>query len=1033
MWECNEESATEACVDDDGACPEPCHAAIDNDCVPDTSCVDGIALSVVRIPGTEMPVHQVNGDTTPLDDGSVQGLRRIIGKPLPGGGAAIAWTAGGGDRVYITRVDAAGQRIAPDITVNGIAVGGLVVDDDGYALLVGRNPDRYDIPQDLWLVKLKASGERVFESLTVGASLQDFAYSETLGDTRLVWTGEEYRSFHALDDWDHQADRLLHYDRRGHVTEISTQCGHSLGGAVAHNANLNHTGYACLADGSASGPIRFEGGDASSTSIPVGPSGSGASMGALAAAPDGYVLAYGRDRIEGSTVRDIATVRFRWNGSEWERTEPVFITNTPGVSEAQVQLARFGDGFLIGWVDSYTAQQVTLAHLDDDGQLVGAPQTRAFPPFRREDFFNFENGDVGWVGSWGWPRQLYLVRVSACCPPSDPECTVCDPPWTCPSGCDDHDACTSDTLSNAGTAAATCTFAPVSDCISGDGCCPAGCDSVSDLDCGPVCGDHVVEEPETCDPTSNCLLHCGGLESFCLSKGVLGMTSTCDLQCMFFPTTSCSDDDGCCPAGCNADTDTDCIAASGNTSWLSFFVGAGREAHAEPSLGGRMAVDHSVNCDGMGGTDCVVVVGSFREMIDLGGGILAADQSGATSSTQPNDIFLAKFTSSGDHVWSQRLGGPGDDVGSDVAIQPDGNVVIAGRFAGSVDLGGGPLVAGASHDSFVAGFSSAGTHGWSTAFSGDDLNSPSSLAVDPVTGAIVVAGWFYDAVTIGDSTLEKDWGSAIYIAELDPSGSPSTAWSLDVDGEARIHDLAIDTAGNLLMAGGLAGSLVVGGTTLSSHQLAVYACPYTWDGWLAKYAPDRSGLWGRVFGSAGRDEALGIAVSSGGSVAVTGFYGLGSKESEADFGDGVLLPCVISVDDGAEGFLARFAADGFTEVARRFGGTGREQGNAVTFDSAGNMIVTGRMDLDLEVVEGELHSFAGKGVEAIVIKYTEQAVPLWFRRFGSENFTIKEASQRVRLPIEEGRSVAVDLDDNVIVYGKLVSVLGPGFLVSLLP
>ena len=41
-------------------------------------------------------------------------------------------------------------------------------------------------------------------------------------------------------------------------------------------------------------------------------------------------------------------------------------------------------------------------------------------------------------------------------------------------------------------------------CVNNDGCCPAGCTTLSDNDCQPACGNTVVEAGETCDPPSVC-------------------------------------------------------------------------------------------------------------------------------------------------------------------------------------------------------------------------------------------------------------------------------------------------------------------------------------------------------------------------------------------------------------------------------------------------------------------------------------------------------------------------------------------------
>lgn len=109
-----------------------------------------------------------------------------------------------------------------------------------------------------------------------------------------------------------------------------------------------------------------------------------------------------------------------------------------------------------------------------------------------------------------------------CCPPNansnnDNDCTgvcgngvlesgeACDTaigmnmPGACPTGCNDNDSCTTDTLLSGGTCAATCTNAPITSPINGDSCCPSGANANNDDDCTPVCGNTVIEAGEQCD------------------------------------------------------------------------------------------------------------------------------------------------------------------------------------------------------------------------------------------------------------------------------------------------------------------------------------------------------------------------------------------------------------------------------------------------------------------------------------------------------------------------------------------------------
>jgi cysteine-rich repeat protein len=108
-----------------------------------------------------------------------------------------------------------------------------------------------------------------------------------------------------------------------------------------------------------------------------------------------------------------------------------------------------------------------------------------------------------------------------CCPGgatpgTDPDCSTtcgdgvvsgdetCDTgiPGSCPTACNDGDACTVDSLVNAGTCRASCTTSPTAPGPA-DTCCPAGSDLGDDPDCPPTCGDGVITPPETCDDNND--------------------------------------------------------------------------------------------------------------------------------------------------------------------------------------------------------------------------------------------------------------------------------------------------------------------------------------------------------------------------------------------------------------------------------------------------------------------------------------------------------------------------------------------------
>ncbi|HVV83099.1 MAG TPA: DUF4215 domain-containing protein, partial [Kofleriaceae bacterium] len=72
-------------------------------------------------------------------------------------------------------------------------------------------------------------------------------------------------------------------------------------------------------------------------------------------------------------------------------------------------------------------------------------------------------------------------------------------PGKCPAVCTDGMVCTSDHIINAGTCTAACSFSPINAPMNGDGCCPAGANSLNDSDCLPRCGNGLLEAGEQCD------------------------------------------------------------------------------------------------------------------------------------------------------------------------------------------------------------------------------------------------------------------------------------------------------------------------------------------------------------------------------------------------------------------------------------------------------------------------------------------------------------------------------------------------------
>ncbi|MBN2494078.1 MAG: hypothetical protein JXR96_05770 [Deltaproteobacteria bacterium] len=108
---------------------------------------------------------------------------------------------------------------------------------------------------------------------------------------------------------------------------------------------------------------------------------------------------------------------------------------------------------------------------------------------------------------------------------------TCDPPQSCPADCDDSNPCTVDTQEgSADNCDVLCRREEIDRCVSGDGCCPAGCNANNDDDCSSTCDNGIVEEGETCDPPESCPTDCDHGDS-CTLDIMTGSADNCNAAC----------------------------------------------------------------------------------------------------------------------------------------------------------------------------------------------------------------------------------------------------------------------------------------------------------------------------------------------------------------------------------------------------------------------------------------------------------------------------------------------------------------------
>jgi len=191
------------------------------------------------------------------------------------------------------------------------------------------------------------------------------------------------------------------------------------------------------------------------------------------------------------------------------------------------------------------------------------------------------------------------------------------------------------------------------------------------------------------------------------------------------------------------------LSTSGTYIWSRSFGNA-----TYGTLGMSVVCDNSTSGD-------VIVTGQFQGSVNFGSGLLLS------STTTAPDIFLVKYSgSNGANLWSKTFDGVHSGTGFGITADANNAVFLTGSFNGTIDFGGGLLLSIAD-DVFVAKFSSSGAHIWSDNFD-YGLGQYGSAVATNGNGNISLTGYFYAGLDFGGGTLTNNGCLDIFVATLIP-------------------------------------------------------------------------------------------------------------------------------------------------------------------------------------------------------------------------------------------------------------------------
>jgi hypothetical protein len=332
--------------------------------------------------------------------------------------------------------------------------------------------------------------------------------------------------------------------------------------------------------------------------------------------------------------------------------------------------------------------------------------------------------------------------------------------------------------------------------------------------------------------------------------------------------------------------------------------------------------------------------------------------------------------------WVHRLGNNDDTRINDIAVDQLGNVYAIGSFLGTVDFNPGSgitnLTSSGDIDIFITKSDAAGNFVWAKHIGGANEDVANAIALDPL-GNIYIVGRFdgtadFDPNAGTTNMLAIGSGDA-FVCKLDENGILMWAAKMGGIGLDEAKSVSADSNGDVIIGGyfHLAANFNPGPGVYTLTAAGGS------DAFVAKLDAGGIFIWAERFGGQTDDEMLDLAIDADDHVMTTGYF-----TGTVDFDPGAGTSNLIAT--GAEdAFVLKLDVSGNFVWAKKFGGSGSEEGLGIYADDTGNIYTAGYFHTTVDFDPGpNTDNLTSAGQEDIFIsKLNSNGDYIWAKRCGS--------------------------------------------------
>ncbi|MDP1727312.1 MAG: SBBP repeat-containing protein [Bacteroidota bacterium] len=393
------------------------------------------------------------------------------------------------------------------------------------------------------------------------------------------------------------------------------------------------------------------------------------------------------------------------------------------------------------------------------------------------------------------------------------------------------------------------------------------------------------------------------------------------------------------------------------------------------------------------------------------------------------DAFISEFSGTGIRQWATYFGGTGNDYSYGITSDGSGNLLITG----STSSGSGIATSGSyqssgngNNDAFVAKFNASGSRLWGTYYGGSANEQSKGIACD-ASGNAYITGYTLSLTGIATPGAYRTnlyfyylittphYVKNIFIAKINSTGT-ALLWGTYYGGHSEDDDkglaITIDNNNSVLVTGITKAD--TGITTSGTYQPTI-----SWtnigNAFIVKFNSSGVRQWGTYYGGPDAN-TIGNAIitDTSGNIFIAGngpltLYGsVGSYQPVNGSGSPTI--------SGADAFVAKFNSSGTARIWGTFyGGSGSEWANGISFDSLGNIIITGQTNSTSAIASTGAYQASLGGTsayDAFIAKLNPTAsARIWGTYFGGSGNDFANA-------------IAVSSNGNIFITGQSASSLG---------